>query len=38
MLIFKGKVKGHTIDILIDSGASGNFIRKDLMEKAGIRT
>ena len=38
MLIFKGLVKGQELDVLIDSGAVGNFINKNLIDKLKILT
>ena len=38
MLIFKGLVKGQELDVLIDSGAVGNFINKNLINKLKILT
>ena len=38
MLIFRGKVKNHDVDILVDSGACGNFISQDLVHRAKILT
>jgi Retroviral aspartyl protease len=36
--IFKGLVKGQELDVLIDSGAVGNFINKNLIDKLKILT
>ena len=38
MLIFKGLVKGQELDVLIDSGAVGNQINKNLIDKLKILT
>ena len=37
-LSFKGNVRGNTVDILIDSGADGNFINKRIVEDLKLPT
>src|SRR5262249_23252220 len=38
MLRFQGQVKGHSISVLIDSGATGNYIRSSLVKGLKILT